>query len=292
MALATLDRTSGVKERKIFQLVGDALPNATENGFSQAVWLCDNSSRDFIQRFPQAEPSSEAYEAKLQIAFEQRDFDTAIGFSQLWLEDQPFNVDAIVHFLNMSFVHSSPTEEASRAAKRYAQMFFDNWQVLNACFLVLVQKGDLTTADRVLARMDKIVPSGSNRAFVEAARGFYSFASGDFIRAREFYELAIKLSSRAKRPDLIINSTIFWLRCEVANGLLSESYANEIGTLIGKAIKKMDIIHRSYLLGVWYSAEKAIAACQKDVSAEAGQDFHRIASQALDQPDLFAIAIA
>jgi tetratricopeptide (TPR) repeat protein len=161
MALATLDRSAGVKERKIFQLVKQALPNSTENGFSQAIWLSDQSSRDFLNRFPDAKPSSEAYEAKVKLSIEQKDFQSAAEFALLWVEDQPFSADAIVEYLNLASVHTDPSEITVKWAVRSMNAHSENWSLLNACVLVFGEARDFVNAEIALNRLRSTIRRSS-----------------------------------------------------------------------------------------------------------------------------------
>lgn len=129
MAMATLERANGVKERKVFQLVKAALPNSTENGFAQAIWLSNRSSREFLNRFPEAKPSEEAYEAKVDLAIRNRSFDEAAGFAELWVADQPFSIDAVIGLLNLRSIHVRPNDESKRIALRAIGMHSDNWHM-------------------------------------------------------------------------------------------------------------------------------------------------------------------
>jgi hypothetical protein len=286
MAIATLDKMSGVKERKIFKLVGDALHNSTENGFSQAVWLSDNSSRDFLQRFPEAKPAPEALEAKVQLSIEQKNFEDAVGFAEMWAEEQPFNTRAIVEYLNLSSVHTTPTPNSVKLAIKASNVFADNWHVLNACLLVLSYAGLHNDANRIISRLEKIIPSDVNRSFLDAAKGFSAFSRGEFYLGRIHYEEAVKIAASARRLDLVINSTIFWLRWESQCCLVSEASRKRIIDLIERSMKKVDLSHRNYLNGVWYSSRIRIESHNYD--CESFNDaLEQIAEVALDQPDLF-----
>lgn len=287
MALATLDRQSGVKERKIFQQVSQALPHSTENGFAQAVWLSDNSSRDFANRFPGIEPSSEALEAKVQIAVEQRDFVSAVGHAELWLEDQPFNLRAILQYLDLSSVHTRPTEAALRFARKYIQLYAENWHILNVCVLVLVEGKDFETARLAISRLEKAAPEGVYRAFVEAARGFLAFAQGDFVEGRFRYERATRIAVKEKRNDLLVDSTMFWFRCEASNGLLSEQYIAEMSKMIERALKRLSITHRSHMQTVWFSVNKHVSPSEDNLDSDGTKRLREIVETNFEDPLLF-----
>lgn len=283
MAMATLERQDGKPERKIFQLVAQALPHSTENGFAQAVWLSDNSSRDFSHRFPDAEPSSEAFEARVQIAIEQRELDLAVGLAELWLEDQQFNLRAILQYLDLSSIHNRPTPMALRLAKRFMQVYADNWHVLNACVLVLVEGHDFENAKLALNRLERAAPEGVHRAFVEAAHGFLAFAQGDFAEGRQRYERATRISSDGKRNDLLVDSTIFWFRCEASNGLMSEEYIAEMSGLIERALRHVQKEHKSYLQTTWHSVKNHILPSENNADEPGATRLREVAVTTLDE---------
>lgn len=282
MALATLDRQSGTAERQIFKLVGQALPHSTENGFAQAVWLSDNSTRDFSHRFPDVHPSADALEAKVQLAVEQRDFETAVGHAEIWLEDQPFNLRAILQYLDLSSVHTRPTATAMRLAKRFSHVYAENWQVLNACVLVLVEGRDLESAKAALTKMEKEAPAGSERAFVEAAHGFVAFGEGNFPEGRRRYEKATQIAAEGKRNDLVVDSTIFWFRCEALNGLLSEQYIDQMNKLIDRAFKHVPRAQQSHLQLAWHSIRKFVSPSENNLDEVGAKRLYEVAATSLD----------
>lgn len=285
MALATLDRAAGVKERKIFQLVKKALPLSTENGFSQAIWLSDQSSREFVNRFPDAIPTSEAYEAKVRLSIDKKDFDDAKSFARFWAEDQPFSIDAIVEYLYLASVHSSIDDQSLRFAVRSMNVYSDNWNVLNACVLAFAEAKDFVNADIALHRLDKEVPSGASRAFVDAARGFVSFSRGSFIEGRTFYERATRIAVDHKRDDLLINATMFWLRCEAQNGLISDTYIDEMKGVIEKALGRVKSqSDRSYLQNIWHSVKQRMATATPLEFKDSSSILRDLAIENLEEP--------
>lgn len=289
MAMATLDRASGLRERKIFQQVRQALPHSTENGFAQAVWLSDNSSRDFLDRFPDVEPGNEAYEAKVQLAIEQRDFETAVGFAFLWLEDQPFSIEAIIEYLNLSSVHTKPTGHAVSVAKRSMDIYADNWHVLNGCTLVLTEARDFELAKIAVERLGRAAPHDVSRAFVEAAKGFLAFAAGDFIEGRLRYENAAQIAVEKRRYDLVVDCAMFWLRCEAGNDLLNANYISIVKEQIERGLKRVDSSHRQHLQSVWFSVQPYLTGEERNLSIDVSLKLQEVVSSRLDDPDLFLI---
>jgi tetratricopeptide (TPR) repeat protein len=288
MAMATLERSAGVKERKFFQLVAKALPNSTENGFAQAVWLSDQSSRDFQKRFPEATPASEAYEARVQLAVEERDFAAAIGYAQLWVEDQPFSVDAIIEYLNLCSVHSSPDVNAVQLARRSLGIHADNWHVLNACCLALTEARDFEFAEQAVSKLEREVPQDNSRAFVEAARGLLAFAEGDFQEGRIRYERASQIAIEGRRQDLLVDAAMFWFRCEAVNGLTDHAFAEKMKEAVEKALKRVSTTNRSHLQAVWYSVSLTIEKATKGESIPVSDKLEDFVSNRLPDPDLFA----
>ena len=262
MALATLDRMKGLPERQFFKLVRRALPKSTENGFAQAVWLSNHSSREFGARFPDAEPSTEAYEAKLNLAVSAKDFESAVGYAELWVEDQPFSKDAIIRYLNLRAVHVEPDERSVAIANRASSIFSDNWHVLNACLLLLVEAKQHDSAKSVLAKLKRETPSGASRAFSHAAEGFLAFSMGDFVLGRTSYATAAVTARKFKALDLLVNSSMFWLRCEVSNSLISRECTNEISLLINRALEKGTLADKNHLSNTWHSIEKRISSAE------------------------------
>lgn len=286
MAMATLDRQAGVKERKIFQLVGRAIPHSTENGLAQAVWLSDQSSRDFTKRFPDIEPSADALEVKVQLAVEQRDFIDAVGFAELWLEDQPFNIRAILQYLDLSSIHTKPSDTSARFASRYMQVYSDNWHILNACALVLIEAKDFEQAKVAISRLERATPDGVSRAFVEAAYGFLAFAEGNFSEGRRRYERATRIAAEGRRNDLLVDSTIFWFRCEATNGLLSEKYITDMIGIIDRAIKRVPDAHRSYLQTTWYSVKLCVESLRENLDCDITTTLKEIVVSTFDEHQL------
>jgi tetratricopeptide (TPR) repeat protein len=285
MALATLDRAAGVKERKIFQLVKKALPLSTENGFSQAIWLSDQSSREFVNRFPDAMPSSEAYEAKVRLSIDKKEFEDARTFARFWAEDQPFSIDAIIEYLYLASVHSSIDDRSVKFAVRAMNVYSDNWNVLNACVLVFAEAKDFINSDIALQRLDREAPAGAPRSFVEAARGFVSFSKGSFIDGRAFYERATRIAMEYKRYDLLINATMFWLRCEAQNGLISASYIDEMKGVIEKALDRVKSqSDKSYLQNIWHSVQQKMAVSTPLEFKDSSSNLRDLAIENLDDP--------
>ncbi len=289
MAIATLEKAHGVTERKIFKLVRQALPKSTENGFAQAIWLSNHSSREFLDRFPESKPSSEAYEAKLKLALAANDFQAAAGFAELWVEDQPFSQDAIIRYLNLLAVHTGPDQRSISFARRAAKIFNESWHVLNAALLLLVEAGELNAAHDVLIKLRRETPQGASRAFVQAAEGFYAFARGDFLTGREAYEAAAKTARQHRSNDLIVNSAMFWLRCEMVNGLISQECIKGISDRIDLAIKKGRLQDRHHLTNTWGAIKRKAAEVKLPESAPdaRGEDLvTKTISQNLDDPEL------
>lgn len=258
MATATLERASGMKERKVFQLVGQALPHSTENGFAQAVWLSHRSSREFHNRFPDSHPTIEAYEAKVDLAFRERDFESAATCAELWMADQPFSADAIVRLLNLRSVQTEPNEITTACAKRALLTHGDNWHVLNACVLALVEGRALTEAKVALKKLEREAPDGAMQAFVHAARGLLAFAIGDFPSGRRDYERAAAIAREGRAADLSVNAVIFWLRCEIRNGLVSRHFAIELAESIENALGRLRHPDKDFIHGAWWPVKKLI----------------------------------
>lgn len=289
MALATLEQANGVKERSVFKLVSKALPTSTENGFAQAIWLSNNSSRDFLHRFPESEPSSEAYEAKVKLAISKQEFVDAIGFSELWVEDQPFSKDAIIWYLNLSAVHQTPDQTAVRTAKRASRIFGHDWRVLNASHLVLAETSELDLAQDVLAKLKREAPQGAPRAFVEAAEGLLAFKMGDFLLGRDRYDAAATTARNHKANDLLINSALFWLRCEVTNNLITQECTSEVVALIDKVITKAKLTEREYISNTWTSIKDQVLNAEhpdSNISELNEGHFFEVISENLDDPEL------
>lgn len=259
MAMATLEDSSGLPERKVFQLVKRALPNTTENGFAQAIWLCNHSSREFLSRFPEAKPSSEAYEAKLKLAIAEKDFEAAAGFAELWVEDQPFSTDAIIRFLNLRSVHLETNDAAVKCALRSMQNYSTNWHVLNACILALTEAGQFSDARTALNRLVRSAPSGAPKAFVQAASGFLAFGEGNFVEGRAGYDQAAKIALEHKQHHLLLNSTMFWLRCEAKNGLISPQCIADLSSVIEGALLRVKPGEREHLDDIWFSTKQIVA---------------------------------
>lgn len=256
MALATLESDSGVKENRVFQLVGKALPAVTENGLAQAVFLSNHSSRWFSERYPEHQPSSEAYEAKVRLAMKKKDFETAANYARFWVEDQPFSQDAIIQLLNLRSVHVSTDSFAVQTARRAMTAYGDNWHVLNGVLLVFASAGFFDEADKALERLKRFTPMGANQAFVYAATGFLNFAKGDFLRGQKAYIEAGRVALSHKRHDLLLNSTLFLLRCEAKNGLVSASCLEDLTTTIETALKRLPSSDREFLENTWFTTKK------------------------------------
>lgn len=260
MAMATLDRLHGVKERKVFQLVRNALPHATENGFAQAVWLSNRSTREFAARFPEAHPSEDAYEARVKISMKERDFPAAAKNAEMWLKDQPFSVDALITYLNLRSIHVGPDEASLLYAKRAIHVHGDNWHVMNACVLVFAEAGDFESSRLALARMERQANSEGISAFLAAARGFLAFAEGNFVAGRGFYEEAIRLGRVAKSNYLIVDALIFWFRAEALSGLLTNEFIEQTSEIIDRSLLRIQQTEKSFLNDVWFSVKQRIAS--------------------------------
>lgn len=284
MAMATLELSAGMAERKVFQLVRKALPNSTENGFAQAIWLSDNrSSRDFLMRFPEFRPSGEAFEAKVDISVKENNFEDAAIFAQFWVEDQPFSAEAIVKYLNLRSVHTSPNESSVKCAKRALSVHGDDWHVLNACVLALVEAGEFDAARRGIQRLIKEAPEGAAQAFVAAASGFLAFAEGDFIAGRLYYEQAQKIAIEFKAQNLLINATMFWLRCEAVNGLVSVDCVETMRSSIEKALGRLKHDDKDYLKSVWHSVERIVSMKSDKYQNSSGDELLTSFSSKLEQ---------
>lgn len=260
MAMATLDRTHGVKERKVFSLVRSALPSSTENGFAQAVWLSNRSTREFVNRFPDAKPSDEAYEAHVKLSLKERDFFSAAGFAELWLEDQPFSVDAMITYLNLRTMHVGPDATSIAYGRKALSLHHDNWHVMNACALLFAEAGDLENARTALSRMERQANSDGIGPFLAAAKGFVAFVEGDFLRGRYWYDEAFNISRSMKSNYLMVNALIFWLRAEAINGLLSNPLIDETTKFITRSLERVQHSEKAFLSDVWYSVQLRIAS--------------------------------
>lgn len=295
MAMATLEREAGLAERKVFQIVSKALPNSTENGFAQAVWLSDQSSKAFLRRFPNATPSAEAYEAKVKLAFSDRDFELAAGFAELWVEDQPFSADAVVQLLNLRSVHIEPDRFAVELAGKAVHTFQDNWHVLNACVLVLVEAQKFDQAKLAIDRLKKATPSGPSQSFIHAAEGFLSFAMGNIAQGRQSYESAIRTGREHQKRHLVIDATMFWMRCEIDHNLMTTEYKNRLSGLIDDALKKLSQVDRDYLDAVWHSIKERVSKHENSEVAileSLGEKLVLLAKEHLEEDDLFAKRIS
>lgn len=253
MALATLERQNGVKERQVFQLVKRALAHTTENGFAQAVWLSERSSRDFASRFPDVQPGSDAFEAKLALALEREEFADAAGFAELWLEDQPFSAAALIRLLNIRTTLLHPDDISIAWARRGMAVHGDDWHVFNALVLHFAEAGLFDEAASALISLDRNAPAGLNRAFVDAAEGYLAFSIGEFTKARAAYERALTTTRGAGDIDLVLNCMMFWFKSELRNNLISPSDASQIISYIDKNISRVSKGEASNLNNIWKS---------------------------------------
>lgn len=287
MAIASLDRLAGVKERKVFQLVKSALPNSTENGFAQAIWLSDRSSREFVKRFPDAEPSEDAFEAMVRLKMKDGDFEGAAESAEAWLEDQPFSVDAMITLLNLRAVHVSPNDNAQIYARRALTIHSDNWHVMNACALLFTECSDFQNASLALSRIERIATNEDVGPFLPAGRGFLAFALGDFLGGRRYYEDAIKLAKSQQNNFLTLNAIIFWFRSEVGNSLMSVECIRSMISLIDRSIPRIVSTDRQVISDVWNAVKRYIEGKESQGKQNDGDAIAETASAYIDDPILF-----
>lgn len=259
MALATRDLSSGSNERKIFQMVRRALPQSTENGVAQAVWLSDHSSRSFEDRFPKATLNEEANEANVQLAIDRKDFATAASHAELWLEDQPFSQDALIKYLNLRAVHVGPDKDSVKWARRALLMYHDDWHVMNAALLLLVEAREFRDAERAFVQLRRHAPKNEGQAFVQAADGFLSFGKGELAKGREAYAKALCIAKERRSQSLIIDAAMFWLRCEASNSLVTQTYIDELDAKFSASLKRLPKTERNFLEGIWFSIKKEVS---------------------------------
>jgi tetratricopeptide (TPR) repeat protein len=284
MAIATLDRLHGVKERKVFQLVSNALSHSTENGFAQAVWLSNRSTRVFVNRFPEAKPSDDAFEARVKLCVMEKDFEAAALNARLWVEDQPFSIDAIITYLNLRAIQVGPDEASHLYAKRALVVHSENWHVMNACVLLLAEAGDFENARAALLRMERQSSSEGISAFIAAARGFLAFAEGNFQLGRVSYEEAIRISRSTKNNYLIMNALIFWFRAETLNGLLTDEFIEKTSLIIEKSLRKIIHNEKTFLNDVWLSIKRRISLREWSDREKDGDAIAATVATYIDEP--------
>lgn len=214
MAVATLESHAGVGNRKLLPMIEAGLTRPTENAVAQAVWLLDDLGRHFRDRFPAFDMPLGANEARAIEALEAKKWGEGSNQCLLWMKDQPFQSRGPQMFAMVNTTHLMNYRQAADVAKRALRIHTDDWYLLNSVVVAEALDGKMAEAQKYLARLQAAATSPEALPFVSAAKGLISFQNSDAVAGRMYYKQAFEDARSARRPDLVVNASIFYLESE------------------------------------------------------------------------------
>lgn len=209
--LATLELSSASKRTR--RLLSAAMIDPTENAAAQAEWA--------VQELPKLRTWSSANvvagEAAARHAERQRNWPVATSNAELWLNDQPFSVDAAafasyVAALGEDFLRAAQLAEVGLRANPDAPVLINNLAY------ALVEIGELSEAERQLDRTHAAVESDEDSAALLATRGLLAIRKGDWAPGAALYRQSIDAARRAKRPAIEAQAWVMLAREMLAAG--------------------------------------------------------------------------
>lgn len=265
LAVATVEHSAGLTQRRVFQMVRAGLTHGTENAQAQAVWLGEQADRPLNILLPKLSFSDNAFEAKALALVETEDYVAASNQARAWLNDQPFEADPISVVCNCHAIHLDTPEAALSLAERGYILHPDNWSVQNAILLVYIRSNNLARAKSVLNNIWRIAhqPASAGvhstiQAFFWAGTGMLTFREGNYAYARDCYTKAIAFARTARRPDLVFSAAVFWIHAEAAAGILDGPTFTTINGMIDITLKKHPPMNKDYSTKLWKEMHRKI----------------------------------
>lgn len=259
LAIATLEMSAGVAQRRVFQMVRSGLPHGTENAVAQAVWLGEQTERSLQVRYPDLRLADDAFEAKAVTLNEEERYDEAVIQARLWLLDQPFDPDPSNMLCTIYSIYLQSPKSAVPFAQRAVQTHPKDWSVLNSALLVYSLSGLFKDSRDTLQMFEKLATNSTIRAFYYAAEGMLSFCIGDIANGRRNYEKAILEARKSRRPDLVFSASIFLLWGESRNGMIDITTFDRLSDRVVEAVSKLPYDNREYASKLWRAISKSSA---------------------------------
>jgi len=216
-ALASVDLRAGQSKRAKL-LFRSALEDPTENALAQAEW----SALRGVKVLHEIPVNTElAFEAMARKYLRNGDANAALKYGRLWLQDQPFALDAA---LFVTYVATTLTEQYDIAlpAAEIGRVFApaDPLLINNHAFC-LVQVGDLDKAEYLMdgrpGTTDRLV-----NAAITATCGLIDYRRGRIEFGRKRYREAIEVFNAESDPIGAFVALLMWSREEErSKGILS-----------------------------------------------------------------------
>lgn len=264
LAVATIEYGAGTAQRRVFQMVRAGIAHGTENAQAQAVWLGEQAERPLGALMPTLQLSDNAYEAKALALFEGERYAEAAQQTILWLQDQPFEPDAICLLCNCYAVYLHNAGDALPFARSARVLHADNWAVQNAILLVFVGSGNLVEAAETLNILNRLSTTQIIQAYYYAGLGMFLYAKQDTIKGAENYTRAIDSASGAKRPDLVFSASVFWIYSAFLANSLSSEMLESLRPEILSSLKIIGGSDRDYAAKLWKVVDSQMTFTSSD----------------------------
>lgn len=259
MALATLEQSSGLSERSVFRLVKAGLASPTENAVAQAIWVGDQSSRSLIARFPSLEIQRDAFEARANILFDNRQYDAALISAFRWSRDQPFQARPMAFICETAAIYSDKPEWGARYAEAIMSRHNGDWAAVNTALLLFNEIKAFDRAKDAAATLARLATSVTERAFASAGAGLLAFSLGDVASAQDFYIEAMKLTREAKRADLTFTAAAFYVLGEARFGFPDAKELADAIAMLDRVIKRLEAADYRQAEQLWAKLKERVA---------------------------------
>ncbi len=194
-----------------------SLLDATENSVAQAEWASRRmSGLEFVGAV--IERVADSFEARASQSFARGDFDAALRYALLWLDDQPFSVRPAVAASYVAAEALGMYAEAVRICDRGLIANPRDPELLNNRAYALACLGDNRAA---IASIDEIEVSRAHKESLISAlatRGLIAFRSGDPDSGRQYYKEALELAAGASHETSRRRCLLHWACEEIRAG--------------------------------------------------------------------------
>lgn len=255
-ALGTVDIDAG-RHSKGKKLLRRSLHGANENALAQIQWM-DHTRLGNVIDTSAAKPPNR-FEAAAWNAFFEGNWERSIDKSKLWVQDQPFSVDAgILSSYVLADVLCRP-EDALHILDISLRANPDDITLLNNFAYANIQMGRADVAAKVLGSIQRTSDSLEG-ATIEATFGLLAFRRGEFEQGRILYENAIKIFQHCSAPESVARAAVYLaieeVRARTPNSTVAVKRALELTKDNKRADMKAKLDELENHVKAWLSEER------------------------------------
>lgn len=204
-ALSTMEAKSG-SQKKVRQLVRQALRDPSENALAQIEWL---ASKRYTEPPPEMKTLA-SYEAESRHHYREKKFDQSLIATKKWARFQIFSSQPIIQATFISSVCLNNDRQTISIVDTAAPTHRKNPFVINNLAFALARQGELKVATEELNKVDLGNLKNRERLTILATHGLICFRSGDIKNGRELYRSAILEFERFQNTRSAAIASFFW----------------------------------------------------------------------------------